>query len=127
MPEFNVNSDPTASTSASLLNSFNQPLRAFQTTRHAGAGGHAFSLLRVSNPQVAVRALKKAEDSDDIVVRLYECHNSRGKAELTCARQPKSAMLCDLEENEIDELGIQDGIIGFDYKPFEILTIKLRL
>ena len=52
---------------------FNQPLRAFQTTRHAGTGSRrAFSLLHVSTDQVAVRALKKAEDSDEWVIRLQE-------------------------------------------------------
>ncbi len=53
---------------------FNQPLRAFGTAKHAGAGGREFSLLNVSTDQVAVRALKKAEDSDEWVVRLQELH-----------------------------------------------------
>ncbi len=35
-------------------------------------------------------------------------------------------MLCDLEEHEIGELDVNEGIVSFDYKPFEILTIKLK-
>ena len=53
---------------------FNQPLQCFQTVKHNGAGGHEFSLLRVSTDQIAVRALKKAEDSTEWVVRLQELH-----------------------------------------------------
>jgi len=53
---------------------FNQPLTAFQTSKHAGAGGHEFSLLTVSTDQVGVRGLKKAEDSDEWVVRVQELH-----------------------------------------------------
>jgi alpha-mannosidase len=35
-------------------------------------------------------------------------------------------MLCDLEENEIGELEISDGLVQFSYKPFEIITLKLK-
>ena len=53
--------------------SLNQPLAAFQTPAHAGALGKSFSLIRVSSSHVAVAALKQAEDSDEIIVRLFEC------------------------------------------------------
>jgi len=52
----------------------NQPLVAFQAPSHAGALGKRFSMLRVSAPQVAVSALKMAEDSREVVVRLFEQH-----------------------------------------------------
>lgn len=51
---------------------FNQPVYAFQTQAHAGERGRTVSLVRVSGSQVAVRALKRAERSDEIVVRLQE-------------------------------------------------------
>src|SRR6202167_2094216 len=50
----------------------NDPLVAFQTEKHAGNLGRAFSLVKISNPRVRIMALKKAELSDDIVVRLVE-------------------------------------------------------
>jgi alpha-mannosidase len=50
----------------------NDPLIAFQITRHAGALGGQFSLLKVSNPRVRLLALKKAEQGDEITVRLVE-------------------------------------------------------
>ena len=50
----------------------NQPTLAFTAPTHDGALGRSFSMLKVSNSQVAVQALKKAEDSDEIVVRLKE-------------------------------------------------------
>ena len=40
--------------------------------------------------QKYIETVKKAEDSDDLIVRLYECHNSRGRAELSCARPIRS-------------------------------------
>ena len=50
----------------------NDPLIAFVTSKHPGAMGRDFSLLKVSNPRIRVLALKKAEQGDEIVVRLVE-------------------------------------------------------
>ena len=50
----------------------NDPLIAFQTLKHRGALGREFSLLKVSNPRIRVLALKKAELSDEIIVRMVE-------------------------------------------------------
>jgi alpha-mannosidase len=50
----------------------NDPLIAFETTKHAGAIGRAFSLLKVGNLRIRVLALKKAELSDEVIVRLVE-------------------------------------------------------
>jgi alpha-mannosidase len=63
--------------------SLNQPLIAFQTTPHAGPIGRAVSLAWLASPnggtniedstgQVAIVAMKKAEDSDEVIVRLQE-------------------------------------------------------
>jgi alpha-mannosidase len=50
----------------------NDPLIAFEVSKHAGALGREFSLLKVSTPRIRVLALKKAELSDEIIVRLVE-------------------------------------------------------
>jgi alpha-mannosidase len=50
----------------------NDPLIAFQTSRHAGALGREFSLLKLSSSRIRLLALKKAEQGDEIIVRLVE-------------------------------------------------------
>jgi alpha-mannosidase len=50
----------------------NDPLIGFEASKHAGALGKEFSLVKVSNPRIRVLALKKAEHGDEIVVRLVE-------------------------------------------------------
>jgi len=57
----------------------NQPLVAFKTTAHPGALGRAYSMATILNNglpdttgQVAIVAMKKAEDSDEVVLRLQE-------------------------------------------------------
>ena len=50
----------------------NQPLLAYTAPKHAGALGSTFSLVNVSSPRARVLAVKKAEDSDEVIVRLVE-------------------------------------------------------
>ena len=58
----------------------NQPLLAFQAPAHAGTLGRSFSLLTVSGgDQVRVAALKRAEDSNEIIVRLFEMDGKPAK------------------------------------------------
>ena len=50
----------------------NDPLIAFETTKHPGTLGHEFSLVKVSNPRIRIMALKRAELSNEVIVRLVE-------------------------------------------------------
>lgn len=50
----------------------NSPLVAFQSSKHPGSLGRTFSLLTVSNPRIRVLALKKAEMSDEVIIRMVE-------------------------------------------------------
>jgi alpha-mannosidase len=51
---------------------FNQPLVAFRAGKHEGALGSEVSLASVSEPSVSIQAMKKAEDSDEVIIRLRE-------------------------------------------------------
>ena len=50
----------------------NQPLMAFEAVKHDGNLGKSFSLLSIESSQVALKTLKKAEMSNDYVLRFYE-------------------------------------------------------
>jgi alpha-mannosidase len=54
----------------------NQPLVAFQAQAHPGALGRSLGLIDVSDThdQVAVRAFKKAEDSEELILRVQELY-----------------------------------------------------
>lgn len=51
---------------------FNQPLVAFTTGHHAGSLGRRFQFVSVNNPAVAIKSVKKAEDTDEVIVRVFE-------------------------------------------------------
>lgn len=52
--------------------SLNDPLVGFVTTRHPGALGKRFALLNIDNPRIRLMALKKAEESNELIVRMVE-------------------------------------------------------
>lgn len=105
---------------------FNSPMRSARLESAVGESGALPPLVSCDDRNIVIESVKKAEDSGDLIVRVYECHNSRGRAFVSCARSFRAAMLCDLEENEIAELDVQDGMVELEYKPFEILTVKLK-
>ena len=57
----------------------NQPLIAFATSRHSGKLGRSFSLLSVNTDQVDVRAVKQAEGTNHIIVRVQELWASKAR------------------------------------------------
>jgi alpha-mannosidase len=83
-------------------------------------------LIEVDHPQVVVEALKRAEDSDAIVVRLYESWGGRCRARLRTTLPARRAVLCDLLERERMEVAVVNGELELELTPFKILTLKLK-
>jgi alpha-mannosidase len=94
---------------------------------NGGAEAALPPLVSCEDRNLVIESVKKAEDSNAVIVRVYECHNARGVAELRCARSVRSAHLCNLEETSEVELEVHEGAVLFEYRPFEILTIKLEV
>jgi alpha-mannosidase len=69
--------------------------------------------------------IKKAEDSDAVVLRLYECHGARGRARLNIGWPTKRAILCNLLEDEGKTLKVNDGSIEIEYGPYQIVSVKV--
>jgi alpha-mannosidase len=83
------------------------------------------SLLSVSD-NVAVAALKCAENDKGIVVRVYEAAGKDGIAELSLAIPIKNACLCDNNENEIQSLPVSNNRVTVDVKKYSTITVIVR-
>ncbi|GAA6397219.1 carbohydrate-binding protein [Solibaculum mannosilyticum] len=57
-----------------MAQNLNQPMTAVQTTSHAGTMGSEFSFASLNTDQAMIKAIKKAEDTDEIIVRVYELY-----------------------------------------------------
>jgi len=109
----------------------NVPLRVSNAARDRGELGSSCSFFSVDAANVVVEAVKRAEDSDAIVLRLYEAHGDRARARLKTALPVASARETDLLERggKLVRLRRKAGTVGLDlvFEPFEIKTVVLRL
>lgn len=106
----------------------NQPMMAFQTTAHAGKLGSSFSFLTVQSPQLVVRALKMAEQSDEIVIRLQEAHGREVRGVVLQTVAPiESAREMTGAEQPLGQIELRDGHLVLDFKPFQPRTLALTL
>ena len=64
----------------------------------AGAGGPR-SWLSVDDPNLVLDTVKRAEDSDALLLRLYEAHGARGRARLHVGWPVAEAVSCNLLED----------------------------
>lgn len=83
------------------------------------------SLLECSADNIMIDAVKKAEYSNEIVVRVHEYKGKRNKVTLSGDWQADSWVECDLMERPIDELK-GSGSIEFHIKPYEIKTFLVK-
>lgn len=105
----------------------NFPLVAFQTTSHPGILGRAFSLISLSGDgQVAVRALKKNEDSDEIVVRLQEQYGRPAQIRLITRNDLVGAREVNAAEEAVAPLSLKGGGLDLDFKPYQPRSLALR-
>jgi len=84
------------------------------------------SLFRFTEESLKLAALKKAEDSDAIILRLYEPHGARGKTTIETALPLQKAAIVNILEDETQELSIEDERrITLEFKPFQVISLKL--
>ncbi len=109
-----------------LAYELNCPFKAFEIGKQNGILPEEYSFISCDKDNFIVETIKKAEDDDSIIVRGYEGYNKRTKVTLSAGFEAKKAFICDLAENELEELEIRDNKVTFVVKPFEIVTVKLR-
>ncbi len=106
----------------------NQPLIAFQSSSHAGDLGRNFSLLKIGHDRIRVLALKKAELSDEVIVRLVEMDGKAAAnvriafaAPLTAAREVNG------QEQPVGPASIANGELITSFAPYQPRTFALKL
>jgi alpha-mannosidase len=85
----------------------------------------AISLINVANPNIVIETIKRAEDGNGIIVRLYESQRNRGPVTLTTGFPVREAWHTNLlEENDV-ALAVTGREVTFDVRPYEIVTLRL--
>lgn len=107
---------------------FNQPMAVFTVGKHKGKLGKEFSFAKVSDGNVLIRCIKKAQYSDEIIVRVNEgCGRVTKGVELELAAAIESATECYGDERYLKPANVENGKLVFDMQPNEIRTFALKL
>jgi alpha-mannosidase len=115
----------------------NSPVRLVGTSTGAATSRDAAPtpVVTVSNqrvgevaPGVQVDAVKSADDgSGDLIVRLHEAVGNRTTLDVRAARRVTAAWRCNLLEEPGTGEEVGDGIVTITLRPFQLVTLRLRL
>ena len=87
-----------------------------------------FSFASVSEPDVIITAVKRAEDDDDLIVRLYEADGHSVKTSLKTAFSGRKACAVNfIEDPYPGDIAFESGSLPLVLRPYEIKTMKLDL
>jgi alpha-mannosidase len=106
----------------------NEPLMAFQTSKHAGFLGKDFSLLKVSSSRVRVMALKKAEAGNEVIVRLVEMSGKdEPNVRISFASPIVDAREVNGQEQPVGPATVQDGSLVTSFSAYQPRTFAVKL
>jgi alpha-mannosidase len=105
---------------------YNYPLTAVVTTAHSGALPPSHSFASVSPENVVLTAVKKAEDADGLIFRVYEWAGKETTAEFHVPPGATGATVTNLmEAPEGNPLAVTGDVVKAPIHPYEILTIRV--
>ena len=107
---------------------FCQPMHTFVVDKHSGNLAAPFSLCSLSSDTVRILGIKKAQKSDEIVIRFVEYTGKKQEnVKLTFALPIKSARETTGDEVNICDAPVSDGALNMEFEPWQIRTFALTL
>ncbi|MBB4955746.1 alpha-mannosidase [Agrobacterium vitis] len=103
---------------------FNMPLRLLYATASSVAALPS-SLVEVKTRGVALEAVKRAEDDDGVIIRLWETTGTRRHATVVLDGRFKQAKIVDLLEEGGQTLAMDAEGLELTFMPFEVITLKV--
>jgi alpha-mannosidase len=108
---------------------FNHPVRIIGTDIHEGKLPTASNFIKIENPKVIVSGIKKAENENAIIIRLYELEGKKQKTEIALNEnlfaKIQKAEIVDLMERKIKDIKVNGNDVAIEIPPFSIISVKL--
>ncbi len=98
----------------------NYPVCAYR-----GAGISRSPLFTADSENVIIETVKFSEDSEGVILRLYETEGSRAVCKIKTSLNAAMAFVTDMLEQPEKELELENGEFLLQFRPFEIKTVKL--
>ncbi len=93
-----------------------------------GPGGPAAvmpSLVSADRDNVIIETIKRAEDGNGIIIRLYESQRQRGPVTLQCSFPLAEAWQTNLLEDNEEQLPAEGHQLSLSLTPYQIVTLRL--
>jgi alpha-mannosidase len=84
-------------------------------------------VLSIDSTQIHVSAIKQAEDKSGIIVRLFNPSPDRQNIALSFGFDLIKAILCRMDESEIDEIEFENNNVQIKMDAKKIVTLKIIL
>ncbi|MEO6962833.1 MAG: glycoside hydrolase family 38 C-terminal domain-containing protein [Puia sp.] len=106
---------------------FNYPLIAINESSHNGPLSAKHSFIEISPENLIVTTLKKAEDSDDLILRFFETtgNESIAKVKLSKFIGINAVHKTDLMENELEDIPVSKNLFEVKVGKYSIESFKL--
>ena len=112
----------------------NQPLLAFVSPKHTGVMGRTLQFVSLNTDKVSIKALKKAEETDELIVRVYEWCGQDQKgvslhfpAEIVSFREVNALEEEDDSQQSTVTCQLPSDSIVFDIGHYQPKTFAVRL
>ncbi len=106
----------------------NTPLMAEQVFAHTGKMPATHSFVSLDSPNVTLSAVKKAEDANALIFRMYEWAGKPTEVKLHVPAGAQYAIETNLMEDPLpnaDHLQLSGDTVTVPIKPYEILTLQV--
>jgi len=103
----------------------NDPLITVSTLRGTSTLDLSTPLITTDSPSVVIETIKRAEDGNGFIIRLYESHRHRGRVRLNTNFDIAAAYKTNLLEEDAESLDVNGRRIAFHITPYQIMTIRI--
>jgi mannosylglycerate hydrolase len=110
-----------------LAHQFAVPALVFGVAAAGLGKGVSRSLVRVDSKEIVLSALKKAEEGDGVILRLWNASGETVRAALDFAVPVASVHHTDLAERRQKAVPGRNGVFAVEFPPWKIVTLEVDL
>ena len=103
----------------------NQPMFICRPKRNDCYQLGNISLIKSTSSNIIIDTVKKAEDNNDIIVRMYESAGEVAGFNVEYGFSVSRVFITDILENNLKEVDVKDRQSELTAKPFEIITLRI--
>ena len=105
---------------------FAVPMRARRVEDSSGALPAEGALLALEGPAFAVSAIKRAEDGEGVIVRLYNVTSRPASGRVRLEEPFQGAEFVNMDEAFLAAAPLEDGWVRLDAQPNQVLNLRFR-